>query len=109
MAEPPSYAESMSEFQVFGAPPNIEKRGPLPKESHESQSLERQVELAMNRLVAPVVPQVVDYVYDRVLRGLSQTTVALIPSDQGKSCSNRELRETIAKRKPKAPYPSTTS
>lgn len=87
MAEPPSYEESTSGVST-SADRKSDRKTTLP------WSIREQVGLSRSQHVASIVSQIVEHIKERALRGLSKTTLVLIPSDQG---TLRSVKSSAAK------------
>ena len=76
MAEPPSYEESTS---GFGRPSDHKSDS----KKHPQSSIKDEVDLSRGQHVAFVIAKIMEHIRERARQGLSKTTLALIPSDQG--------------------------
>jgi hypothetical protein len=76
MAEPPSYEESTS---GFGRPSDHKSDS----KKHPQSSIKDEVDLSRGQHVAFVIAKIMEHITERARQGLSKTTLALIPSDQG--------------------------
>jgi hypothetical protein len=76
MAEPPSYEESTS-----GSGKSSDYKGDF--KTHPQSSIKDEVDLSRSQHVGFIVPKIMEHIRERARQGLSKTTLALIPSDQG--------------------------